>query len=360
MRYCPQILEGLKSLKAKSCDGQADFSFLQHPNLQVEASSAQVINLLKDTSRLIGAVSKADRADCRGEIPRIDTCDIIAQGCNLTSCLPDATLNDTYISYAMEKYRAAFNVDHDFMDCNKLGEPTQVNELMQAMILTQIRNNMELAAIYGDADLPTGDGQSDWNNLMGKNDGWLKQAFNCAPSNQIINAAGAGLSEDLFMAARKAIPAKYRPNRSNFKFIYGPGVDDWWLQNRVARPTDAGDNAMASGVAGNIFGQSGFEVPMWRENLAYGGSGQQVTHILYTPLDNLLYLNRRKFEMHTEYKAEKDMHQTVAYWTQDAIIQRPEEVVVLANVDVCGSTPFSACQRVPVGCDLSATFSTGL
>jgi hypothetical protein len=358
MRYCPQIMEGLKSLKAKSCDGQADFSYLQHPNLQREASSAQVINLLKDTSRLIGAVSNADRADCRGEIPRIDTCDIIAQGCNLTSCLPDATLNDTYISYAMEKYRAAFNVEKDFMDCNKLGEPEQVNELMQAMILTQIRNNMELAAIYGDADLPTGDGQSDWNNLMGKNDGWLKQAFNCAPANQIIDAAGAGLSTDLFMSARKAIPAKYRPNRSNFKFIHGPGVSDWWLQDRVERPTDAGDIAMASGVAGNIFGQSGFEVPMWRENLTY--NAQNVTHILYTPLDNLLYLNRRKFEMHTEYKVEKDVFQSVAYWTQDAIIQRPEEVVVLANVDVCSGTPYSGCVQVPVGCDLGATFATGL
>tara|TARA_R110002167_G_scaffold366416_1_gene596388 strand:- start:1991 stop:3055 length:1065 start_codon:yes stop_codon:yes gene_type:complete len=354
-------MEGLKSLKAKSCD-DADFSFLQHPNLQREASQAQVVNLLKDTSALLSVVSNMDRADCRGEIPRIDTCDIIAQGCNLTSCLPNATLNDTYISYAMEKYRAAFNVEKDFMDCNKLGEETQVNELMQAMILTQIRNNMELAAIYGDKDLPTGDGQSDWNNLMGKNDGWLKQAFNCAPANQIIDAAGAGLSEALFMAARKAIPAKYRPNRSNFKYIYGPSVNDWWLQNRTARPTAAGDVAMATGQNTPIFGGTGFEVPMWRENLAYGsgGSAQEVTHILYTPMDNLLFLNRRKFELHTEYKPETDKFQSVAYWTQDAIIQRPEEVVVLANVDVCGGTPYSGCVTVPVGCDLGATFATGL
>jgi hypothetical protein len=348
MATCPRILAALKELKQKSCASQTDFNYLQLPNLEKERVATEVMNLLKDTSALLGAVTTVDRADCKGEIPRLDTCDIIAQGTCLTSCLPGASVEDSYVTYDMEKYVAAFTVDKDFLDCNKLGEPTQVNETMRAMILTQIRNNMELAAIYGDEDLPTGDGQTPWNNLMGKNDGWLKLACNCTPECQTIDAQGMGPSPALFMAARRSLPARYRANRGNYKFLVGPGITDWWAEYQSARPTIKGDEAQATGEGGRMWGNTFFEVPMWREDLTYGA--QDVTHMLYTPMDNLMYLNRRQFDLMTEYKIETDKFQSVAYWTQDVAIQRPEEMVVIKNVDVCAD-PWVGCKETCYDCD---------
>jgi hypothetical protein len=336
----PTTEKMLKELTAKSCS-TADLSHLSNPNLAAERMSREFVMMLRDQSSLLNAVSFIDRADCKGEITRFDSTGISAAGACATSCIPGSKIDDSYITYDMVKYKVGHSVDEDMLDCNKMGDRSTLNNLAMSMLMTKMKNNMELAAILGDEDLPTGDDQSAYNNLMGVNDGWLKLALAMVPDCQIIDAAGAGPSRALFMAARKAIPTRYRPNRSNYRFVVGPSVYDWWVEESGNRVTDAGDRTIDSGEANRMYGNEFFEVSQWPEALTYGGD--EVTHILFTPLNNLLYFVRRQIEIETKRRIECDDYLSVGWFTSDFAIAEPEAMVLIKNVDPCG-TAWTGCK----------------
>ena len=339
-----------KYLSSKACN-VSDLSFANNPNLEVDRASSEYITLLKDNSQLLSDITVVDRADCKGQIPRFDMCGIGSAGANATSCVPGNTLEDSYITYDMIKYKTGMTVDEDMLDCNEYGR--QLNDIAFSMLQTKVRNDMELAAILSDADLPTGDGQSDYNNLMGVNDGFLKLALAGVPAEQIIDAAGAGPSVALFMAIRKKLPKRYRKERAQYRYIVGPSLYDWFVENRSERSSDFGDEVMESGRAGRMFGTALYEVPMWPEDLNYNAGAQEVTHIMYTPLSNLVYFVRRRFEFETERRISCDDYQSVAWWTADFAIAEPERVVLATNVDVCG-TAWTGCEKMAEDCGPSA------
>lgn len=245
----PNLVARLKELSVKSCSN-SDLSLLSNPNLQADRASREFIMMLKDLSTLMKDVTVIDRADCRGEIPRFDSCGISAAGACATTGVPGSKLDDSYITYDMVKYKVGLSVDEDMLDCNKLGR--RLNDVAMQALMIKMKNNMELAAIMSDEDLATGDGQSDYNNLMGVNDGWLKLALAMVPQSQILDAEGAGPSFKLFSAARKLLPPRYRLNQANYRFIGGPSLIDWWVDDTATRPTDAGDEARFTGEGKRI------------------------------------------------------------------------------------------------------------
>jgi len=326
-----------KFLSSKSCN-TSDLSFAQNPNLEMDRASREFISLLKDTSRLLKDITVVDRADCKGKIPRFDMCGISSAGAAATSCIPNNRLQDSYIDYDMVKYKTGMTHDEDMIDCGELGP--RIADVAFDHLRIKVANDMEKVAILGDTSLATGDGQSDYNNLMGVNDGFLKIANNLVPSGQVIDAAGAGPSWALFMAARKLLPARYRMERGNYRYIVGPTMTDWHAEEVADRVTDGGDRAREAGVGGRLWGNDMYEVPMWPEELPY--YDKEVTHILYTPLENLVYFVRRKFEFETERRISCDDYQTVAWWTADFAIAEPEKVVLIKNVALC-ETAWTGC-----------------
>lgn len=335
------LQERLKALSVKSC-GTNDLSLLNNPNLEAERASREFIMMLKDLSSLMNDVTMVDRADCKGEIPRFDSCGISAVGACTTKCVPGSKLEDSYITYDMVKYKVGHTVDEDMLDCNKLGR--RLNDVAMQALMIKMKNNMELAAIMGDEDLATGEGQSDYNNLMGVNDGWLKLALNSVPTAQILDAEGAGPSFGLFLAARKLLPPRYRTNRNAYRFIGGPSLSDWWLEDTAGRPTVAGDNARETGQAARLLGNSFYEVPQWPEDLPHPDHVDGVTHILYTPLANLMLFMRRQIEIETERRIECDDYLSIGWFTQDFAIAEPEAIVLIKNVGICAAA-WTGCER---------------
>jgi hypothetical protein len=336
----------LKELASKSCDNASDLSLLNNPNLEADRVTLQFIQKLVDQTSLLPLVTTLTRTECRGEIPRFDSCDIPAVGASATSCLPGFKIQDDYLTYNMVKYKVAHSYDQDMVDCNKYG--SQIKNIAMQMLMTKFKNAMEIAAIQGDEDIPTGDDRSDWENLLGVNDGWLKLALNCTPEAQIIDAQGAGLSLDLFMAAKRALPARYKAARGDFKFIGGPTLADWYAQTFGNRVTNGGDEAIRQGVVGPIWGVDLVEVNQWKENYTYG-QDDEVTHILYTPTKNLVHLMQRKLDFKTEYKMEADKYLTVGYFRQDVMISDPDAVVLIKNVSLCDDTPWAGCKTPAPG-----------
>lgn len=337
----PTLQARLKELSTKAC-ATGDLSLTSNPNLQAERASREFIMMLKDLSTLLNDVTVIDRADCKGEIPRFDSCGISAAGACATTCVPGSKLEDSYITYDMVKYKVGMTVDEDMLDCNKLGR--RLNDVAMQALMVKMKNNMELAAIMGDEDLPTGDGQSDYNNLMGVNDGWLKIALAAVPQSQILDAEGSGPSLALFSAARKLLPPRYRQNRANYRFVGGPSLVDWWVDDTTARPTDAGDEARFTGEGRRILGNSFYEVPQWPEDLPYDEENT-VTHILFTPLSNLLFFIRRQIEIETERRIECDDYLSVGWFSNDFAVAEPEAMVVIKNVDMC-APPWTGCRKV--------------
>ena len=212
--------------------------------------------------------------------------------------------------------------------------------------MTSMRNKMEQAAIMSDSDIPTGADYSQDNNLLGVNDSWIKLACNCTPEAQVIDAQGQGPSTNLFQAARKILPPRYRGNRSAYQFIGGPSLMDWWAEEQSYRPTDKGDMACESGMGGRIFGNRFYEVAQWPEYLPYavGGEDKEVTHILFTPLTNLIHIMQRQLQFRTEYDFTCDRYLTVGFFRQDFLIADPNAVVLIKNVDICAD-PWSGCVK---------------
>ena len=337
--------EILDYLASKSCSN-AGISLDNNPNLEARRQMSDgYIDMLVDTSRLMQniTVKRVDGKGCRGEFRRLDMCEISSSGACNPSCPTDQMLEDSYITYDLQKYRTHMNVDQDMIDCGDFGD--QIMPIAFDMLRKRIRIDMENAAIRGDEDLPTGDGQSRENNLFGINDGFLKIACNCVPQQNIIDAKGMGPSSQLFQAARRLIPTRYKTQRGQYQFIVGPTMNDWWVEEISKRPTDKGDEACETGIAPRIFGSNFFEVPQWPENFLYGTDGE-VTHILYTPLDNLVYVVKRELEFETERRISCDDYISYGWWYADFIIQEPEKVILIKNVDLenCNQ-PFEGCIR---------------
>ena len=361
----PAILSGVKEIKQRSIErtnelrkkschagGTEEINFLTNANLERARVVEEIVVLLKDTSALLSAVSSMSKT-CSGKIPRLDQIKIATRGACVGGCDDNGLdIVDSYIPYDLIKYTAGFLVPTDFMECNELGEPQRVTSIMEAMMLTTIRNDMELAFIYGDERLPVGAGRSDSNNLLGVNDGILKTVAECAPTNQIIDAEGAGLSPALYMAARSSVPARYRPLINDWRFIQGPGASAWYTQYLAnLGGTDASDNALRNGETARIWGNQLFEVPTWQECHNYDDNGinVEVTNILFCNPMNLMYIQGRTMNMMSEYDMRCDKTRYKTYWTQDAIVMEPEATVLIKNVRVCGGIPYAGCVKAANG-----------
>jgi hypothetical protein len=341
----------MKEMVSKSCGTDVDLSLLNNPNLEADRFTQDFIMKLTNLSTLLNDVTTITRAECKGEIPRFDSCDVPAIGASAKSCLPKFNISHDVLPYDMVKYVVAHSYDQDMIDCNKFGP--KIKDIAMEMLMTSWANSMEYAAILGDEDIPTGDDYSNGNNLLGVNDGWLKIAGNETPAAQIIDAAGKGPSSALMMAARKALPPRYRRNRADYRFIGGPGLNDWWTESQGGRLTAAGDQAIATGNGGRIWGNEVYEVAQWPEHLNYGG--EEVTHMLFTPLSNLVHMVQRKLNFKTEYDFTCDRYLTVGFFKQDFLIADPDAVVLVKNVDLCNTAdPYVGCNPSPAdGCAIT-------
>ena len=105
-------------------------------------------------------------------------------------------------------------------------ERAGIRDTLLGMFTKQISIDSEMAAIEGDDDLTTGDGQSAENNLLGVNDGWNKILVAEVPAAQQIDAAGTAPSKKLYYDMKRAVPARYRVAKPDYIWIVPSGPFD--------------------------------------------------------------------------------------------------------------------------------------
>lgn len=348
-----QLQEQISRLMAaKSCDYVGAISPNSLPNSVMPPEVAkQFIDETVDLSVLVKRVRVLKVDACSGRIPKLNLIGPVTHGASAKSCPTSTPLDEKTLFYELVKYRSYFEIETDFINCNI--EKEAVVNTVENMFKNGIANDSETAAISGDSGLTIGDDASDINNLLGVNDGWMKKLCACLPECNILDAAGASPSAALYFQAKNRIPMKFRKLQNQYRWIASPDVSDHWAYYWTGRDTSGGDSALATGDAPGPLGVKFLPVPLFPNCIPYGSTGDPVSHILLTPPENLIYIIGRQLKMERVREAKCDLDYFVMHWSADYLVEDPNKVVIIKNVNLCGSA-YTGCEPCCAGDDVDS------
>jgi len=314
-----------------------------NPNAMMDRVQAdRFFDLVRDSSNFLQNIRQMRVTDRKGKFHRLDLGGVVSEGANTTSCPVERRPEDSMITYDLEKYRSAFSITSDMLRYNVEG--TQLLDTLLGMFRKRIAVDMERAAVMSDTSVPTGDNQSALNNLIGINDGFIRLLKDSVPASQVIDAAGAGISTDLFFEIQNRIPVEYMSEMDSYRWILGPRMYNKWAQSLITRNTGLGDQVILGGTSGlNPLGESVFKVNNWPENLDNGAGETDGTYMLYTPLENLIYVTGYDLSIERERKPRCDSWEYTMYWNADFMVENPDMVVLVKNLRLCGTPATGLC-----------------
>ena len=326
-------------VSSKSCANTIDLGTMPN-SLLPHASADMFFDMVRDSSRFLQAIREVRTTDCKGVIHRLNLGEIVTEGASATNCFSLNSPLESQLTYELAKYRSGFTVSSDLLRCNI--EKERLVETLMNQFRTRIGRDLERASIMGDERLPMGQGQSKMNNLFGMNDGFLRLLGSAAPAENVIDAQGAGLSSELLFAINNRVPIDYMGDIADYKLICGPRLYNAWAQSLTSRETALGDAAILSGGLYRPLGESVFYVPNWPENLDLGGGETTGTTLVFSPLSNFIYFLGMDLTLERERVPRCDHWEYTMYTLADFMVELPEMVVVVKNVDICGE-PWTGC-----------------
>jgi len=159
-----------------------------------------------------------------------------------------------------------FEIGDNFRELNIEGD--SVEEHIIQMMATQTANDMEELYVNGDklgpaqleSDILDGGSSTGYvkDTYLALQDGWQK----LADGGHIVDAAGANIGLSLFSKAIRAMPTKFRRNKSMLRWFMSPDLWQIYLEKLSTRATALGDQA-AGGASHGPFGIPAVPVPLW-------------------------------------------------------------------------------------------------
>lgn len=190
-----------------------------------------------------------------------------------------------------------FEVGDNFRELNIEGEA--VEDTIIRMMATQMANDVEDLYINGNKLAPAAiqsdliDGGSDTqfvaDSFLGLEDGWSK----LAEGANIVDADGANIGLGVFGKAIRAMPTKFRRNKSMLRWFLSPDLWQIYQEKLSTRATALGDSAANGGEENNgPFGIKAVPVPLWEfEPIT-------VEHITLTGTDVISLANKNVTDVH--------------------------------------------------------------
>lgn len=310
------------------------------PNSVLNRQQAdRFIDLLVDTSVLLKNIRRAKKDHAKGELNKLDLGTIVTEGANATSQARTSTPTERVTTYDMVKYRSAFDLRTDFLEDNL--ERGAVRDKILGMFTKAMAIDAEVASIEGNDDLPTGDGQTAENNLLGVNDGFQKILLANVPAAQIIDCDGAAPSMQLYYDMKRRIPARYRIAKPSYRWIAPSGPADKVALDWANRITTGGDSVLRSGEAPGPWGIPMLEVPLFPENLSFTDSDDDAhtdgSFIWLTPYENLIWFIQREITIEFDRKPRQDLWESTIHWRCDFEVENEDLVVIAKNVSMSGA-----------------------
>ena len=143
-----------------------------------------------------------------------------------------------------------FEIGDTFREINLEGD--NIEDHIVKMMATQLANDLETLYIEGDtlgrADLDgninDGGSLSQYivDSYLALQDGWLK----LARAGNAVDMQGANVGASAFSKMLNALPAKFKRNRKNLRFICSIDLEQFYREKVATRATSSGDSALSS------------------------------------------------------------------------------------------------------------------
>ena len=243
------------------------------------------------------------------------------------------------ISLTTKKLRMDWELSTESLEDNIEG--ADLEDHIARLMATQAGNDIEDVLLNGDESL-TGDA------LYKSFNGVVKKA---KTSGRVVDAAGAGVSREVFNKALKAMPRKYKQRRGDLRFLAGSNlIQDFLYANSIGTnqtiPQDIASSVIRGGVA-PLGGPAGYvapfafgipivEVPLLPETQAGDYSGQTGSHgdIHLTFPNNVVIGIKRDVTVYRFFWPRKDSIEYTMYTRVGVQIEQADAWVVVKNVKV--------------------------
>lgn len=171
-----------------------------------------------------------------------------------------------------------FEIGDTFREINLEGDKAEDHIIR--MMATQLGNDLETLYIEGDAlgraapeaDLIEGGDASKVikDTYLGLFDGWLRRA----DGGHVVDAAGQNIGSNLFSRALNAMPAKFKRNRAELRYMTSLDLEQNFREKVSTRATMAGDAALSA-----VANLTPFGIPLMPFNL-FPFKYREVEHIV--------------------------------------------------------------------------------
>lgn len=252
------------------------------------------------------------------------------------------------ISLSTKKLRLDWELSTETLEDNIEGAAFE--DHVARLMTAQAGQDLEDIAINGDTRLTR-------DPLLKVFNGWRRLGRD---GGQVVDAAGKGLSRDVFNSALKAMPRKYMQRRGGLKFFTGANLMQDYLYS-LTTDADAltqaqgaqivqNGGATAPGAAGWTINVASFgvpiqEVPLLSETQDGDYAAYTEGDVTYDPTrdhgelwltfpQNLLWGVKREIQVFREFKPKKDSIEYTMYCRVGTEVENKDAFVVVKNVAV--------------------------
>ena len=302
--------------------------------------SARFLDYMFDAT-VIGKVARTVRM--KSDTAEIDRMSVGEKLMKLASEADNTAVNSgvtfSKISLTTKKLRMDWELSTESLEDNIEG--ADLEDHIARLMATQAGNDIEDVLLNGDT-LQTGDA------LYKSFDGVVKKA---KASGRVVDAAGAGVSREVFNKALKAMPRKYKQRRGDLRFLAGSNlIQDFLYANSIGTnqtiPQDIASSVIRGGVA-PLGGPAGYvapfafgipivEVPLLSETQTGTYASPSGSHgdIHLTFPNNVVIGIKRDVTVYRFFQPRKDTIEYTMYTRVGVQIEQADAWVVIKNVKV--------------------------
>ncbi len=172
------------------------------------------------------------------------------------------------ISLTPVEIMVPIEIGDTFREINIEGE--NVEDTIMRMFANQLANDLEDLYINGNklgparlqSDMLEGGSTTQYvkDSYLALQDGWSL----LADGGNVVNAGGQNIGLSVFSKAIRALPTKFRRNKSQLRWLMSPDLWQLYLEKLSTRATNLGDNAVSGGGGQpGPFGIPAVPVPLW-------------------------------------------------------------------------------------------------
>ncbi len=301
---------------------KADFALshlVTNGGLLKPAQAKKFLRLSTTESTLLDHVTFRPMARGKEEIDQIKFGSRVLRAAQEMTALPvsDRTVPD--IS-KVELESKEFMGEVDLSD-NVLEENIEQGELRQTimqLLAPAVGRDLEEVVINGDVNSA--------DPFLAQFDGIIVQA-----QTNVVDAAGAPMSKDLFNDMMKALPSRYRKNKRELRFYTASDGELDYRNTLAERATGSGDKYLETDAPVMAAGTPVEGVPLFPDN--QGASNDQTTVILTHP-KNIVVGVRRKVRIEWERSIRQRALAVVVTLEADVKYAEEEGVVKAINVQL--------------------------